>query len=243
MRKKKRKVLVKSIAKLAKSMPAVLPHEKKLDLIIRRLAVIEKNQKSLMDKEDVLKKEEDKIFEEEKKFTDFEKKELLEDKKIEDEEKEELLELKKIENLEHSIKENLKESPLKRITYRDITKGIIGAFFGIVGHFAFVEGTHLSENFSFMRSTLLLISAFIIILMFLYFSGFRKVNDKFIFEFLPIRAVVIFFSSILTVFIVLLLYGFVDLNTSFMHVYNSVAAISILAVLGAGTADLIGRNE
>jgi uncharacterized membrane protein len=137
----------------------------------------------------------------------------------------------------------MKDSPLKRITYRDVTKGIIGAFFGIVGHFAFVEGTHLSTEFSFFRSTMLLLTSFVIILIFLYFSGFRKVNDKFVFEFLPIRAIVIFVSSISTVFFVLLIYGMIGADMSFIHIYNSVAAISILAVLGAGTADLIGKNE
>ncbi|MGV8168880.1 MAG: hypothetical protein ACP5N3_02385 [Candidatus Nanoarchaeia archaeon] len=240
MVKKKRKVSAISRHKIK---PPVSPVEKKLDLILKRLDSVEKKQNIMIKKEDDLKVEEDKIFSEEESFSRIGKQELYEEKKIESEEKEELDELKKIESLEESIKDNLKESPLKRITYRDVTKGILGAFFGIVGHFAFVEGTHLSEDFSFLRSTLLLVSAFVIILLFLYFSGFRKVNDKFIFEFLPIRAVVIFFSAILTIVVVLLLYGFINAESHFEHIYNSVAAISILAVLGAGTADLIGRNE
>lgn len=216
---------------------------KKLDMILQKINIIEKNQKILGTNESELKLEEDKIFSEEEKFIKLEKQQIGEEHKIERDEKEELDEIKKIEKLEQNIKDNLKDSPLKRITYRDITKGVIGAFFGIVGHFAFVEGTHLSSDFSFLRSTMLLVASFVIILLFLYFSGFRKVNDKFIFEFLPIRAVVIFFSAIITVFIVLILYGMISAETPFKEMYNSIAAISILAVLGAGTADLIGKNE
>ena len=210
--------------------------QEKLDLILKKLENIEKTQA-------VLQKEEEQIINEEEKMLSMEKKGVSEESVIEKKEDETIDELKKIEELEKSIKEGLKDSPLKRVTYRDVTKGMIGAFFGIVGHFAFVEGTHLSEEFSFMRSTMLLVTSFVIILVFLYFSGFRKVNEKFVFEFLPLRAIVIFCSSIFTVFFVLLLYGFVGADTSFMHIYKSVAAISILAVLGAGTADLIGKNE
>lgn len=203
--------------------------DEKLNLILKRLEAIEKNQK-------VLQKEEETVI-------SLEKKEISEESVIEHNEEEEIDELKKIEALEEDIKKGLKESPIKRVTYKDVTKGIIGAFFGIIGHFAFVEGTHISEHFSFLRSSLLLITSFFIIIMFLYFSGFRKVDDDFVFKILPVRAIVIFFSSIFTVFFVLLIYGMIGADTSFNHIYNSVAAISILAVIGAGTADLIGKNE
>jgi uncharacterized membrane protein len=217
--------------------------DKKLDLILQKINSIEKTQKNILFKENKLQKEEEELLQDEQESIKLEKTEISEEKKMESNEKDEFDELKKIESLEQNIKENLKDSPLKRITYRDVTKGIIGAFFGIVGHFAFVEGTHLSTEFSFIRSTLLLVTSFVIILLFLYFSGFRKVNDEFVFEFLPIRAVVIFISAILTVCLVLLLYGMIGAQTTFTNIYNSVAAISILAVLGAGTADLIGKNE
>jgi uncharacterized membrane protein len=213
-----------------------LSNDKKMDLILKKLESIEKSQK-------VIESEEEQIIKEEDSVLAMEKKEISGESDIERKEDEEIDELKKIESLEQNIKEGMKDSPLKRITYRDVTKGIIGAFFGIIGHFAFVEGTHLSEDFSFLRSTLLLVTSFVIILIFLYFSGFRKVEDKFVFEFLPVRAIVIFFSSIITVFFVLLIYDMIGADTSFMQIYNSVAAISILAVIGAGTADLIGKNE
>lgn len=239
MTKKKRQVQANSMQKRAKisaGKKGSLSIDRKLDAIISKLNSLER-------RENKLEADEKKLSSEEINMIDLEKKEISEESKIEQKEAEEINELKKIEVLEENIKEGLKDSPMKRITYRDVTKGIIGAFFGIVGHFAFVEGTHISEEFTVLRSTLLLITAFVIILLFLYFSGFRKVNDKFVFEFLPLRAIVIFFSSIITVFFVLLIYGIVGADTSFIHIYNSVAAISILAVLGAGTADLIGKSE
>jgi hypothetical protein len=119
-----------------------LSADKKIDLILKKLENIEKSQ-------NVIEKEEEQIIKEEDSVISLEKKELSDESAIEKKEDEEIDELKKIENLEQNIKEGLKDSPLKRITYRDVTKGIIGAFFGIVGHFAFVEGTHLSVEFSF----------------------------------------------------------------------------------------------
>jgi uncharacterized membrane protein len=213
-----------------------ISQNKKYDIIISRLDQIEETQK-------ILQKEEEQMLRNEHSLMALEQQEIREESVLERKEDEELEELKKIEALEENIKKGLKDTPLKRVTYKDVTKGIIGAFFGIIGHFAFVEGTHLSENFSFMRSTMLLVTAFVIILIFLYFTGFRKVNDKFVLEFIPVRAIVIFCSSIMTVFFVLFLYGMINSETHFMHLYNSVAAISILAVIGSGTADLIGKNE
>ncbi len=60
---------------------------------------------------------------------------------------------------------------------------------------------------------------------------------------MPIRAIVIYISAIVTTIVVLLLYGKIDFTMPFITIYNIVAAISVLAVLGAGTADLIGKNE
>ncbi len=195
------------------------------------------NQKEILKKLDSLKEEEDEILGLEENDSEMER-------KIYDKEKEELEELKKLEDSEEKIlKEIKKDSALKRVTYRDITKGIIGAFFGIVGHFAFAKGVDLAADFTFARSTSLLVSSFIIVVLFLYFAGFRTVKDKFLFKFLPVRALVLYFSSIITVIIVLALYGVLTLDASFQEIYNTIAAVSVLAVLGACTADLIGKTE
>ena len=209
----------------------------------KRIESIEENQEKMLG---LLRKvlDEEKIIEkEEEKELAMERTEIAEQSRVEADEEKELEELKKLEDLEKQIEKEVEVSPLKRITYRDITKGVIGAFFGIVGHFAFAEGVHIAEEFSVLRSTLLLATAFIIIIIFLYFAGFRRIDDKFVFKILPIRAIVIFISSLITIYLVLLLYGKIDFSTPFHAVYNTISAISILAVIGAGTADLIGKQE
>lgn len=242
MGKKKRKSVV-GFTNSTTKMTAVksansknLSTDKKIDLILKKLNQIELTQKKIS-------KEEEQLIAEEEEMLSLEKKEIVEESVIEKKEDEEIDELKKIEALEQNIKKGMKDSPLKRITYRDITKGIIGAFFGVVGHFAFAKGPELAEKFSFFRSTLLFVVSFVIILLFLYFSGFKNVKDKLFLRFFPLRAFVIYFSSIITIIVVLLLYGKIYFHMPFEQIYNTIAAISILAVLGAATADLIGKNE
>ena len=192
--------------------------------------------------EKILKKE-DQIEKEEKEVLKLGRKELAEEDEILRAEKEELDELKKIEELEKEILKNSKSSTLKKVTYRDITKGMIGAFFGIVGHFAFVKGTSIAKDLTFSRATGLFVASFLLLIVFLYFAGFKKINDKLLFKFMPIRAVVIYLSAIFTTVIVLALYGNITFDTQFIDVYKTVGAISILSVLGAATADLVGKVE
>ncbi|MFT4261382.1 MAG: hypothetical protein ACMXX9_03045 [Candidatus Woesearchaeota archaeon] len=207
------------------------------------LEEIRKDQKKILSLQKKILKKEEQIEKEEQEVLRLERKELANEKELSKLEHEELDELKKIEELEKKILKDVEGSALKKITYRDVTKGMIGAFFGIVGHFAFAKGSSIAEGFSYLRSTTLLITSFIIITIFLYFAGFRKVDDKFKFKFIPVRAVVIYFSAITTIVIVLSLYGVFTLQSTFTEIYNTIAAISLLAVLGAGTADLIGKVE
>ena len=129
-----------------------------------------------------------------------------------------------------------------RTNYKDVVKAIIGAFFGIMGHFAFAKGIDIASNHSYLRSSFLLLTAFMILILFIYFSGFRQVRIRYFLKLFPVRATVIYISALFTVIFVLLLYGVIDFNTPFKEIYNNVAAISILAVLGAGTSDLLGAK-
>lgn len=208
-----------------------------------RLSSIEKNQKEILRLQQQLLARSKIIQHEEEEELKLEKEQLDTQKRVESEEIEELLELKKLKELEESIKKEVKVSPLGRITRRDISKSIIGAFIGIVSHFAFAKGVEISAKYSYVRSSFLFFTAFIVIILFLYFAGFRKINDTFIVKILPLRAVVIYLTAIVTIVLVLLLYGKIDFTTPFHLIYNTVAAVSILAVLGAGTADLIGKVE
>ncbi len=207
------------------------------------LEEIRKDQKKILKLQKEILAKETKIEKGEQEMLSLERQALKEEDQILSGEEEELSELKKIEELERRILKDVEGSAIKKITYRDITKGMIGAFFGIVGHFAFAKGASIAAEFSYLRSSMLYLTSFIIIIIFLYVAGFRKVDDKFKFKFIPVRAIVIYFSAIVTVGIVLSLYGVFTLESSLQQIYNTVAAISILAVLGAGTADLIGKVE
>jgi uncharacterized membrane protein len=211
--------------------------------IEKQLARIEAEQKKSAVKQNKILKALEIAKKEEDRTEKLEQETLNQENRIEKDEQKELAELKNIESLEENIRKELKSSPLAKVTLRDVTKGIIGAFFGIVSHFAFAEGAHISESYSLFRSICLLIMSFVVIVLFLYYSGFRTVEDKLIFKFLPIRAIVLYLSSIITVVFVLFLYDFVDLTTPITIIFNNVAAISILAALGAGAADLIGKGE
>ncbi|MFT7616331.1 MAG: putative membrane protein [Candidatus Woesearchaeota archaeon] len=171
-----------------------------------------------------------------------EAKELAQEKKVAEAEAKQLAKLGDMENIQKDIRKGLSNSTLKKITYRDVTKGIVGAFFGIVGHFAFTKGKVIAATLSLQRATLLLIVAFLIIVLFMYFTGFRQIQEHLILKFMPMRALVVYFSALVTVVGVLLLYGELHFADSFTTYYTYVASIAIIAVIGACTADLIGKE-
>jgi uncharacterized membrane protein len=59
---------------------------------------------------------------------------------------------------------------------------------------------------------------------------------------MPLRATILYAVSILAILIVNLLFGKFHYPYQFLEIYNIVGATIILAVLGAGTADLIGNT-
>ncbi len=186
----------------------------------------------------------DLILENQKKILELEEKLLKEEKEIEEEEKKEVMTISKVENLDEKIEKELKKelnSTLKKITYKDATKAFIGAFIGLVSHFVFLEAFHLSEKISLMRATLWYIIAFIIVILFLYYTGFKKVRIKLILSFLPLRATMIYIVSILTIVFIYLIFGLLH-EYNFLYIYKVVGSSIIPAVIGASTADLIGRE-
>lgn len=191
---------------------------------------------------DKIIKTQDQILKNQKHIEELETKELKESRNIEREETETEEELKKLEELEKGIKKDVGPHPITKITARDFTKGVIGAFVGIVAHFAFLEGAHVAETFSMLRASLLYITSFIIGILFLYFSGFRKIKKIVMLKFIPLRIVVIYFTAIIVTIIVLALFGEITSASTFTHIYKTVSAISVLAILGAATADLIGKD-
>lgn len=197
-----------------------------VNFIKRKLSSLDKQQKTLLDLQNKLLEKENEIFELERRIYDVEEKNYKLHKKFNK---------NSFEKFIHA-----KRDVLGKINYKDFVKAIIGAFFGVMGHFAFAKGVDIAQGHSYLRSTLLLLTSFIILILFIYFSGYRQVKTYYFLKFFPLRATAIYVSAIFTVVFVLLLYGIVDFSTPFKEVYNVVAAISILAVLGAGTSDLIG---
>jgi len=201
---------------------------------------------SLNDKLNLILKNQEKILENEKKILGEESKiEKLEEKELKNEDKFQKNEeetLKELADLEKQIKKN-STNPLKKITKKDMFKGFIGAFVGVMSHFAFTKAADIATELTFWRSTILYLVAILIIVLMLYYTGFRKIEKHIILKFMPYRATVLYIVSIITIIIVNLLFGKLHLPTDFNTVYNLVGASIILAVMGAGTADLIGREE
>lgn len=161
---------------------------------------------------------------------------------IAEEEADEVDELAKLEALEDEIRSEVTHKPLTRITYHDFTKGMIGAFFGIVGHFAFFYGSKIAANITLARAHALFLTSLGLLIIFLYFSGFRKVTrSKHLF--MPARVIVIYLTAHAVIAFVLFLFGMIDVSMQATEVYKNVAAVSILAVMGAATADMLGAEE
>jgi len=204
-----------------------------------------------------------KIVKNQEKILGIEKKLLEKENKVEDEEsailKEERLELKE-EN--EDFKENLKEenliedleklderilkninSKVRKITKKDVFKGFIGAFVGVVSHFSFMEAFHIAPHLDILQSTFLYVLSFLIIVIMLYYTGFKDVKKKLLFNLFPLRATLLFVISIVTIIFVYFIFGNLETPITFINLYDSVAPSMILATIGAGTADLIGRNK
>lgn len=169
--------------------------------------------------------------------------ELDEDEELDLDEKKEEDGLEKLESLEENLKDQLKEKPIKKITSRDFYRSIVGAFFGVLGHFAFFYGIEISENISMFRASMLYIVAFIIGAIFLYMTGYRKIQKNRTLKYIPLRLLIIYLTSVAVVIFVLFLFGFISTHTTFEELFKTVATVSILAVIGSVTADLIGKNE
>jgi len=183
------------------------------------------------------KKVEHKINGIEKKEEEIEKKEetiVKEEAKIEKE-------TEKVEKLEKEIKKEVSIRPLTRFNMKDINKGIIGAFIGVVAHFAFIYGKEIAKDISTLRATVLIVFSYVLIILLMYETGYRDIREKRLLKVLPRRATAIFLTSIVIIFVIFFLFNQIDLS-DISGLYKQIAVTSVLAALGAGTADLIGRD-
>lgn len=183
------------------------------------------------------KKVEGKINGVEKREEEIEKKEtqiITEEKQIEKG-------TEKVEKLEKEIKKEVAPKPLKRFNVKDLNKGIIGAFIGVVAHFAFIYGKEIAKQITATRATVLIAFSYLLIIILMYETGYREIKEKRFLGLLPIRATVIFLTSIFVILIIFFLFNQIDLS-DLTGLYKQIAVTSVLAALGAGTADLIGRD-
>ena len=156
-----------------------------------------------------------------------------EEKKIESNEED-------IKKVESQIKRIVEIKSLNRVTIKDINRGIIGAFIGVVAHFGFIYGKEIAQRISTSRATFIFIFSYLLITILMYETGYRKIKEKRILKFLPLRATVIYFVSLAVIIFIFFLFNQIDFG-NIGRLYSEVAVTSVLAVLGAGTADLIGR--
>lgn len=170
---------------------------------------------------------------EEQKIEHEEKKVEAEERRIEQKEKE-------IETIEKRLEKEVEEKPLKYYHWKDFAKSIVGAFAGMVGHFAFLKGADVAAKLDFWRAAAVLAVSYLLGYILMYRAGFRKVREIKLFKVFPLRLTITFFIAIATIVLVLFLFG--ELESNLMGIYKQVAAISIVAMLGAGIADLAGKD-
>ncbi|MBW3022538.1 DUF2391 family protein [Candidatus Woesearchaeota archaeon] len=223
MAKKAAKKDVKKIAPKA-NLKSI---SKKLDAILKEQKKLEKGQESI-------KKEEHKLEEKEEQ-------ELKKEEKVEELEEKEVSELEKLERMEQEIKQRVAPHPLKRITIKDIARGSVGALFGAVAHYTFIYGLKVAEEITFNRAIFLFIFSFLIGAVFLYATGFRKIKDPKILIFLPVRLIVLYITSLVMATLVLAFFQ-PAFGHSFEESFKQVSAVTLTAIIGACTADLIGKE-
>jgi len=164
-----------------------------------------------------------------------------EEEKVEEEESQELVELQRLRHIEKEIEKETGPHPLTRVTMRDVAKGSIGAFVGVVAHFTFFYGIEVAEWLTMLRATLLYPLSFLVAGVFMYATGFRKINDPKILKVLPLRLIVMYVVSFLVSALVLFFFS-PSFFVHFESTYKQLATVTLIAVIGACTADLIGKD-
>ena len=150
-------------------------------------------------------------------------------------------ETEKVEKLEKEIKKEVTQKPLIKFNLKDLNKGIIGAFIGVVAHFGFIYGKAVAKYVSPLRATLLIIFSYLVIIILMYETGYREIKDKRLLGILPRRATIIYITSLIVVVIIFFMFNLIDFSDP-IGLYKEIAVTSVLASVGAGTADLIGRD-
>lgn len=169
------------------------------------------------------------------------KKLLNEETEVDAEEHEELAHLRQLEAVEQQVLQDVGSHPLTRITSRDIARGTVGAFIGVVAHFTFFYGIEVAEWLSITRATLLYPLSLLIGGIFMYATGFRKINDRRVLAFLPTRLIVLYLVALIVSALVLFFFS-PEFTRHLDTAYKQLATVTLIAIMGACTADLIGKE-
>jgi uncharacterized membrane protein len=213
----------------------------KLDKVMNMERSLLKAEKEVSKKEDNLALEEKKIELEERKIEHEENSEKTNENKVEKLLEKEESDLEKLEKIETEIKKEVGEHPLARVTLKDITKGLIGAFIGLSVHYTFTYGVEIAHSLTMTRATIMFPLTFLVGLLFIYATGFRKIEDKRLLLYMPLRLAVLYMCSFVMSILVLYLF-YPSFGQHFEESYKMVAGVMLAAIVGACTADLLGKE-
>ena len=183
------------------------------------------------------KKVEHKVDEIQKGEKKLEKKEdslMTEEKKVEKE-------AEKVENLEKKISKEVGPKKLTDFGIKDLNKGIVGAFIGVIAHFGFIYGKAIAKYITVTRASILFLFSYALIIILMYETGYRDIQEKKLIGILPRRATFVYLTSLGVVVVIFFLFNMLDYS-DLSGLYKEIAVTSVLASVGAGTADLIGRH-
>lgn len=224
----------------------LISNDKKNDKksISKKLDKILNMENRLLKAEEIVEEKENQLMREEKKIESEERHIELEEHTLDSISKtlnREENDIEKLEKIEQEIKKEVGEHPLAQVTLKDLSKGLIGAFIGLAIHYTFMYGVEISEKITMTRATLLFPLTFIVGLLFIYATGFRKIEDKKILIYMPLRLAILYVCSLVMSILILYLF-YPNFGHSFEESYKMVAGVMLAAVVGACTADLLGKE-
>ncbi|MBI3051794.1 DUF2391 family protein [Candidatus Woesearchaeota archaeon] len=196
---------------------------------------------SVSKKLDKILKGQDRLYKEELKLETEEAEAKKGEEQVKELEKKQLTEIEALERIEKEVEKEVKQHPLTKVTINDLWRGSLGAFVGTTLHYTVYYGVEIAENLTVSRATIIYILSFIVGAVFLYITGFMKIKDKAALKYLPIRVTLLYAVSILVSVGVLYLF-FPAFGASFEDAYKQTATVSLIAVIGACTADLLRRE-
>lgn len=149
-------------------------------------------------------------------------------------------ELKEFEKEIQELKKELHTSVVEKFTFRDIARGIVGSILGMsvmAWHPQVQERALEMHWFNIFVIILVTILAGTSVL---YFSQYRKIKEqRIIFNLLPKRFVIFYLLSMAVVFSVYTLFGVIKIGMPFESVLKLVLVLTLPAMIGASTADII----